>query len=160
MNLRDKLKETAILLPMQASTQSEAIQELLVHLQTLDLLLGTSKLYAAITEKEVTLPSAAGRGIAYPHFTSIEIDDLVCVLGISKEGFDCNSPDGQLCHLILLTLSPKEDPCGHRKFITRFRIMFENPEVRFGLLEANHTSEIMDIIQNWEDDEAKTDDLS
>jgi hypothetical protein len=38
--------------------------------------------------------------------------------------------------------------------------MFENPEVRFGLLEANHTSEIMNIIQNWEDDEAKTDDLS
>jgi len=57
-------------------------------------------------------------------------------------------------------LSPNEDPCEHRKFITRFRIMFENPEVRFGLLEANHTSEIINIIQNWEDDEAKTDDLS
>ena len=38
--------------------------------------------------------------------------------------------------------------------------MFDNPEVRFGLLEANHPSEITDIIQNWENDEAKTDDLS
>jgi len=27
-------------------------------------------------------------------------------------------------------------------------------------LEANHTSEIINIIQDWEDDEAKTDDLS
>jgi len=160
MNLRDKLKETAILLPMQASTQSEAIQELLVHLQSLDKLSATAKLYAVMMEKEETLPSAAGRGIAYPHSTSIEIDDLVCVLGISKEGLDFNSPDGQLCHLILLTLSPEENPSGHRKFITRFRIMFDNPEVRFGLLEANHASEIMDIIQNWEEEEAKTDDLS
>ena len=160
MNLRDKLKESTILLPIQASTQLEAIQELLVHLQSIDKLSDTTKLYAAITEKEETLPSAAGRGIAYPHFTSIEIDDLDCVLGISKEGLDFNAPDGQLCHLILLTLSSEEDPCGHRKFITRFRIMFDNPEVRFDLLEANHPSEITDIIQNWEDDEAKTDDLS
>ena len=132
----------------------------MVHLQSLDKLSDTTKLYAAITEKEETLPSAAGRGIAYPHFTSIEIDNLDCVLGISKEGLDFNAPDGQLCHLILLTLSSEEDPCGHRKFITRFRIMFDNPEVRFDLLEANHPSGITDIIQNWEDNEAKTDDLS
>ena len=160
MNLRDKLKESTILLPIQASTQSEAIQELLVHLQSLDKLSDTSKLYAAITEKEETLPSAAGRGIAYPHFTSMEIDQLVCVLGISKEGLDFNAPDGQLCHLILLTLSPKEDPSEHRKFITRFRNMFDNPKVRIGLLEANNQHEILNIIQNWEYDEAKTDDLS
>ena len=160
MNLRDKLRESTILLPIQASTQSEAIHELLVHLQSIDKLSATSKLYAAITEKEETLPSAAGRGIEYPHFVSMEIKELGCVRGISKEGLEFNAPDGQLCHLILLTLSPKEDPCEHRKFITRFRIMFGNPEVRFGLLEANHTSEIMNIIQSWEDDEAKTDDLS
>ena len=160
MNLRDKLKENTILLPIKASTQSKAIKELLVHLQSLDKLSATSKLYIAMTEKEKTLPSAAGRGIAYPHFTSIEIDEFVCVLGISKEGLDYSAPDGQLCHLILLTLSPNEDPREHRKFITRFRIMFENPEVRFGLLEANHTSEIINIIQSWEDEEAKTDDLS
>ena len=160
MNLRDKLKESTILLPIQASTQSEAIQELLVHLQSLDRLSATSKLYAAITEKEETLSSAAGRGIAYPHFVSMEIKELVCVLGISKEGLEFNAPDGQLCHLILLTLSPKQDPCEHRKFITRFRIMFENPEVRFGLLEANDHNEIVSIIQNWEADEAKTDDLT
>ena len=160
MNLRDKLKESTILLPIQASTQSEAIQELLVHLQSLDKLSATRKLYVAITEKEKILPSAAGRGIAYPHFTSMEIDELICVLGISKEGLEFNAPDGQLCHLILLTLSPNEDPCEHRKFITRFRIMFDNPEIRFGLLEASDHNEIMNIIQNWEDEEAKTDDLS
>ena len=74
MNLRDKLKESTILLPIQASTQSEAIHELLVHLQSIDKLSATNKLYAAITEKEETLPSAAGRGIAYPHFISMEIN--------------------------------------------------------------------------------------
>ena len=160
MNLRDKLKEDTILFPIHASTMEDAIREQLDHLQNLDTLTGTEILFSIIKSHEENLPSAAGRGIAYPHATSKEVEELVCVLGISKPGVDFNSPDGQLCHLILLTLSPEDDPSGHRKFITRFRIMFDTPEVRFDLLEANHPREIMDIIQNWEDDEAKTDDLS
>ena len=71
MNLRDKLMENRILLPIQAATQSEAIQELLVQLQTLGILTATSKLHSAITEKEETLPSAAGRGIASVSYTHL-----------------------------------------------------------------------------------------
>ena len=104
MNLYDKLNEGSILLPLKSLNKLEAIQELLYHLQNLDILSNTNKLFNSIVKKEETLPSAAGRGIAYPNFISTEIDGLVCVLGISREGLDFDSPDGQLCHLILLTL--------------------------------------------------------
>ena len=160
MNLLDKLKEDNILLPLQCSTQSGAIRELLVHLQKLEVLSATSELFSNITNKEEILPSAAGRGIAYPHTTSVEVDELVCVLGISKNGIDFNSPDRQLCHLILMTLSPDEDPCEHRKFITRFRTMCNNPDVRFELLDAPHNKNIIDIIQRWEKNGSQTGDIS
>ena len=160
MNLRDKLKEKTILLPIQASTQVEAIQELLMHLQKLEILSATSKLFSTINNNEETLPCAAGRGIAYPHSSSIEIDELTCVLGISKDGIDFNSPDGQLCHLILLTLSPDENPCEHRKFITRFRTMFEDPNVRYHLLNATQTNDVISIVQKWEEDDSLIDNLN
>ena len=114
MNLRDKLKEDTILLPIQASTMEDAIQEQLEHLQNLDILTGTDILFSIIKGHEENLPSAAGRGNVFPHATSKEVDELVCVLGISKSGVDFNSPDGQLCHLILLTLSPEDIPSAHR----------------------------------------------
>ena len=160
MNLYDKLNESSILVPLKSSNKLEAIQELLHHLQNLDILSNTYKLFNSIVQKEKTLPSAAGRGIAYPNFISIEIDGLVCVLGTSKEGLDFNSPDGQLCHLILLTLSSEDEPCEHRKFITRFRTMFENPKIRYSLIEATTSKEIVEIIRNWEEEEAKMDDLN
>ena len=160
MNLRDKLKEETIILPIQSTTQSEAIQELLVHLQNNKILSATTKLFSYIDNNERTSPCAAGRGVAYPHSTSIEIDKLTCVLGFSKDGIDFNSPDGQLCHIILLTLSPDEDPCEHRKFITRFRSMIDNPKVRSQLFDANQLDEIINIIQKWEDDDTLTDDLN
>ena len=160
MNLRDKLKEESIILPIQSTTQSDAIQELLVHLQNNKILSATTKLFSYIDNNERTSPCAAGRGVAYPHSTSIEIDKLTCVLGFSRDGIDFNSPDGQLCHIILLTLSPDEDPSEHRKFITRFRTMIDNPKVRSKLLDANHPDKVINIIHEWEEDDALTDDLN
>ena len=159
MNLRDKLKEDTILFPIHASTMEDAIQEQLDHLQNLDILMGTDILFSIIKDHEENLPSAAGRGIVYPHATSKEVDELVCVLGISIPGVDFNSPDGQLCHLIQLTLSPEDEPDAHRKFITRFRTMFDNPDVRSQLLDANAIEDVIEIVDNWEEKESRTDEL-
>jgi mannitol/fructose-specific phosphotransferase system IIA component (Ntr-type) len=160
MNLRDKLKENTIILPIKATTQTDAIQELLTHLQGINILTATSKLISYIDINEKKSPSAAGRGIAYPHSTSIEVENLVCVLGFSKDGIDYNSPDGQLCHIILLTLSPDEYPREHRKFITRFRTMIDNPVIRSQLLDANQPIEVINIIQQWEEEDALTDNFN
>ena len=104
--------------------------------------------------------SAGGRGIAYPHSTSKEVEDLTCVLGFTNNGIDFNSSDGQLCHIILLTLSSDKDPSEHRKFITRFRTMMDNPVIRSQLLEANQPIKIINIIQIWEENDALIDDLN
>ena len=160
MNLHDKLNEGSIVIPMKASNKLEAFKELLNHLQNIDILSKTNQLFTSIVNKEETLPSAAGRGIAYPNFISTEITGLVCVLGLSKKGLDFDAPDGQLCHLILLTLSSENEPCEHRKFITRFSTMFKNPKVRYSLIDADNQYEIVQIIQHWEKNEAKMDDLN
>ena len=159
MNLCDKLREDTILIPLNAATRDEAIQELLIQLQNLEIVSGTVELFNNIDEQEKANPSAAGRGIAYPHSTSTEISKLIGILGISKAGVDFDSPDGQLCHLILLTLSPEGDPCGHRKFISRFRTMVENPGIRFQLVDIELPRDAVDIIHQWELDEALDNDL-
>ena len=159
MNLRDKLKEDTILFPIHASTMEDAIQEQLDHLKNLDILTGTDILFSIIKDHEENLPSAAGRGIVYPHATSKEVNELVCVLGISIPGVDFNSSDGQLCHLILLTLSPENEPDAHRKFITRFQTMFDNPDMRSKLLDAGEIEDVIEIVDKWEEEEARTDEL-
>ena len=79
MNLKDKLLEKMILNPLQAQTKESAIQELLTHLESLNILSGTNQLYTNIQEQERHFTSSAGRGIAYPHSISIDIDKLVCI---------------------------------------------------------------------------------
>ena len=150
MELGDKLSNETILVPMLAISKEEAIQELLTHLLSLDILSDTIKLFTYIKEQEGIFTSSAGRGIAYPHSTSVEIDKLTCILGISHKGIDFNSPDGHDCHIILLTLSPINEPKEHRKFITRFRLMVDNPEIRSHMIDSRTCNETFNIISDWE----------
>jgi len=159
MNLSDLLNKTTIYSPVISNTRNGSIQELLNHLQNLGHLSSTIKLYKYIEELENNHSTAAGKGIAYPHSTSIEIEDLTCVLGISRSGLDFNSPDGQLCHIILLSLSPENNPAKHRKFITLFRSMIENSNIRTSILEASTPDEISEIINNWEENDQLMNDL-
>ena len=131
MKLRDILIKRTILLPMQATTKEAANQELLTHLQSMDILSATINLFTNIKEQENIFSSSARRGIAYPYTTSLELDKLTCVLGISKRGIDYNSPDGHDCNLILLPLSPSDDPTEHRKFISQCK---EDDNQRDGLV--------------------------
>ena len=159
MNLSDLLNQKTICCPIVSNTRNGAIQELLNHIQNLGYLSDTIKLYSYIEELENNHSTAAGKGIAYPHSTSIEVDNLICVLGISKTGIDFNSPDGQLCHFILLSLSSKNEPDKHRKFITLFRSMIENSSIRTLILESNNSLDIENIINSWQENDSLLDDL-
>ena len=159
MNLSDLLNEATICCPLVSNSRNGAIQEMLNHLQVLGHLSGTMKLYRYIEELENNHSTAAGKGVAYPHSTSIEVDDLICVLGISKSGLDFNSPDGQLCHIILLSLSANEEPDKHRKFIRLFSSMTGDASIRTQFLDSSDSRDIAHIIANWENDQLLVDDL-
>ena len=119
----------------------------------------TSKLCANIENCEKKQSTATGRGVAYPHCISTEVDELVCVFGISQKGVDYNAPDGQLCHFIALTLSPINEPNLHRKFISKFRSMIEHGDIRTQFLDAPNVVDIFSIINNWEIKDASSEDF-
>tara|TARA_Y100001970_G_C14245265_1_gene867692 strand:- start:99 stop:560 length:462 start_codon:yes stop_codon:yes gene_type:complete len=152
MKLLNKLSTKNIILPLEAQNKSDAIKKILTHLQNNYILKKTTNLLSYIENNEKKNSSAVGRGIAYPHSTSTEINELTCILALSKKGIDFNCPDNQLCHIILLTLSSKFEPNEHRKYITRFRNMIKNPNVRLKILESKKTINIINVIQRWEDD--------
>ena len=159
MKLCEILNEGSILLPINSTQQNDAIQELLNHLQKIGHLSETTVLCTNLLVYEKTQSTATGRGLAYPHCISTEIDELVCVFGISQKGVDYNAPDGQLCHFIALTLSPLDEPNRHRKFISKFRSMIDHGDIRTQFLDAPNAASIFSIINAWEIEDASSEDF-
>ena len=150
MKLSNTLKEQNIIFSLNSNNRSEAIQELLNRLLELDYLTATVKLYAFIDNQDKLINSAVGRGIAYHYSTSIEIDNQLAVLGISKNGIDYNSPDGQKVHFILLILDTKEESNLHRKLITRFQHFINDSNLRSSIIDCSSEKELISLINDWE----------
>ena len=159
MKLYDILNVNTIVAPIKADGRDSSIQELLNNLVHNGTLTASSKLLEYIENIENHQSTAAGKGVAYPHSMSIEVDNLEAILGISINGIDYSAPDGQLCHFILLTLTPLDEPQKHRKFITLFRTMIDNAKIRTMMLDANNKEDVYNIIKEWELEQTYSDDL-
>ena len=150
MKISDKINTKTIILPLQSTCKYDVLQELLNHCMLLDYLTSTEKLISDLDEKEKKMNSASGRGIAYHYNTSVEVDDMIAVLGISKKGIDYDASDGLSCNFILLILEPQSKEESHRHFIHFFQDMISDISIKEKLLDASTNVEIEQIIKAWE----------
>jgi nitrogen PTS system EIIA component len=68
---------------------------------------------AAIMKREELGSTGIGRGVAVPHTKHPSVDRLVGTVGVSAEGVDFNSLDGEKVQLFFLLISPPDRPGDH-----------------------------------------------
>ena len=151
MKLSDSLIRETILNPLNAESQSSAVQELLNCMQQNGFLTATTKLFNFINDHDKLLNPAVGRGVAYHYSNSIEVDKPIVGFGISEKGLNYNSPDGQKVHFIFLILDSVNEPIQHRKLISRIQLFINDVKVKSDLLSSSNSEDIMNIILDWEE---------
>lgn len=68
---------------------------------------------AAIMKREELGSTGIGRGVAVPHTKHASVEKLVGTVGVSSEGVDFNSLDGDKVQLFFLLVSPPDRPGDH-----------------------------------------------
>ena len=149
MKITDKLNKDTIIF-LNGETRSDIIKELLDHLVEVDYLEKSEELHSYIDSRESDSSSDIGRGMAFPHSISKELQKLVCILGISKSGINYDNEVILPCHIILLSLSPVNNPDIHRKFISIFRSFIVDSNLKYKLINAESSEEIGKLLTNWE----------
>ena len=149
MKITDKLNKDTIIF-LERDTRSDIIKELLNHLVDFNYLEKSVKLFSFIDSQESEHSSVIGRGIAFPHSVSKELKELVCILGISNSGVHYDNEAIHPCHVILLSLSPENNPDIHRKFISMFRLLMINPKLKHNIINAKSSEDIEKLFINWE----------
>ena len=152
MKLIDKIKDNTLIFPINTVDKSTTMQELLNHILDEGYLTATKKLFSSINNQDKMIGSAVGRGVAFHHSSSKEVDELIAVLGVSPKGIDYESPDMQRVHFVLLLLDPMSEPNLHRKFIHRFQKFINEGDIKTKILDSNSKKEILDLINEWENE--------
>lgn len=152
VKLKEIITQDLILSDMKARSNNEAIQELVELLVQNGKIPGEYVVEAqlALFKREALGSTGIGQGLAIPHGRIPFVHDIIGAMGISSEGLDFRSLDGEPVHVIFLFLSPQHKPDLHLKMMSLVNGLSKSPKFIESLMEASSLEEIVELIKKAE----------
>jgi fructose-specific phosphotransferase system IIA component len=115
MKFGDFIEFKAISADLQAKDKESVIKELIEGLVQASRIKSDDQksIIAAVMKREDLGSTGIGRGVAVPHTKHPSVDRLVGTVGLSREGLDFNSLDGEKVQIFFLLVSPPDRPGDH-----------------------------------------------
>ncbi len=145
MRLGNMLKEEYVVADLKAETKEAAISELLSLLKHHSPDINALKIRDLIFEREEIENTSYGHGFAFPHARTDEVDDLIIILGVSKNGLRERTPDNIPLSVIVVLLTPSQISKLYLQTLSAFATFARN-ETNLNLLRsAKNPADIVDI---------------
>ncbi len=148
MKLSDFLCKKAIAVDLKGATKKDVVQELiglLVEGEVVDKK-DKNKIFDVIMAREELGSTAIGQGVAIPHAKFEGVDKLIASLGISKNGVDFDSLDGEPAHVFFLLVAPMDSAGPHLKALARISRLLKDKFFRDSLRAAENTKAVLKLI--------------
>src|SRR5450432_1341941 len=150
MSLASLLTSEQIIPEMKATERWPAIVELI------ELLVGQGKIdpanresiLASLKQREETMSTGIGFGIAIPHCSSDRIDDVVAAFGRSSAGIDFDALDNAPVKFVVLFVVPKNQFQTHLRTLASIAKFLNDRSVRESLATAGSQEEILSIFRD------------
>lgn len=149
MNITDILGKNAVTVGLGSKNKEEVLEELV------DLLVSSGSIKKAdkkdvlkkINEREVLGSTGIGKGVAIPHAKSSKAKKMIAAFGVSKEGLDFRSLDGEPTFLFFILIAPGETPGPHLKALAKISRLLDDKFIRERLRSAGSPQEVVKIIK-------------
>lgn len=100
----------------------------------------------AVMKREELGSTGIGRGVAVPHTKHASVDRLIGTVGISQNGVEFNSLDGEKVHIFFLLVSPPDRPGDHLRALENIsRQLRDDTFCRF-LRQAKSVDDIKQLL--------------
>jgi fructose-specific phosphotransferase system IIA component len=150
MTLANLLSESQIIPEMASKERWEAIRELV------DLLVEAGKVdksdredvLECIRQREETMSTGIGFGIAIPHASSAKVGEVVAAFGRSTSGIPFESLDGEPVNFIVLFVVPKDQFQTHLRTLAAIAKFLNDKTVREELSKAPSSAAILQVFEN------------
>ncbi len=152
MKLSEILGDHEIKINLEAEDKMEAIEELI------DLLISEHEISLrdrdhiidVVLKRESSISTGVGSGVAIPHGTVDCNDDLVGAMGISSQGIDFDSFDGEPVYIVLLLLIPKNRFGIHIRTLANITRILNQDSIRESFRSAESPERVFEIIEQAE----------
>ena len=148
MKISEFLCTKAISADLKGTNKEEVINELVNLLVTAGAIekKNKPKLVEVLLQREALGSTAIGQGIAIPHGKSENIVQLTAGLGVSKEGVNFDSLDGEPAYIFFLLVAPIDSAGPHLKALARISRLLKDKYFRENLKSSKDEKTILKLI--------------
>lgn len=148
MKFADFISPEAIRAGLKAQSKEEVIRELAQALVAANRVAAGEfeGIVKAILKREELGSTGIGRGVAVPHTKHPSVEQLVGTVGVSQEGVDFQSLDGEHVQLFFLLVSPPDRPGDHLRALENISRQLRNETFCKFLKEAKTSEEILHLL--------------
>ncbi len=150
MSLGNLLSGEQIIPEMTATERWPAIVELIDLLVRLDKIKAEDRdsILASLKQREETMSTGIGFGIAIPHASSDRISDVVAAFGRSASGIEFDALDNAPVKFVVLFIVPKNQFQTHLRTLASIAKFLNDRTTRDKLAGAKSTGEILSIFRD------------
>jgi len=149
--LQDLFSPARIKCRLEAEDKAEVFEELVDLLVTQYGLDSRDAILDAIRRREEKMSTGIKRGIAIPHAKTSFTKGIVGVLGISPQGIDYESLDGEPVHLLFLLVSSEADAGAHLAVLKKIALLVESPDFYAHVTRAQDPEAVHKFIRSFEE---------
>src|ERR1700748_2571588 len=149
MSFGELLSADQIIPEMKATERWPAIVELIDLLVSLDKIKAPDRdsILASLKQREETMSTGIGFGIAIPHCSSDRIEEVVASFGRSSQGIEFDALDNAPVGFVVLFIVPKNQFQTHLRTLASLAKFLSDRGVRERLGAAKSADEILAIFQ-------------
>lgn len=129
------------------TTKKEALNELVDLSEHNAAVKDVEALRNAIFDREKTLSTGIGLGIAVPHAKIAEVEQFLITVGISTDGIAFDALDGKPVHIVALIAGPEGAQDEYLKILAHLTLFLKNKNNRKAILNASSTTEVAELLK-------------
>ena len=142
----DLYKENTVCMNLKSKTKQDVINEMVELLDKNGILNNKNEFKKEILEREELSSTGFGNGIAIPHAKTSAVKIPRVAVGISKDGFDFDSVDGNKANLIFMIAAGDDDNDSHLKTLSHLAQNLMDDEFVKEILNSKSKKEIVQLL--------------
>ena len=137
MRLTEILNPQAVNTRLRARSKRDAIAELVELLEAAHAIDSQGEVLDRVLRREAMMSTGIGNGVAIPHGKAKLVDRMVAACGVSSEGIEFESVDGEPATLFILLVAPESGGALHVKVLANISRLLKEETVRQSLRQAS-----------------------
>ena len=135
---------------LKSRTKDEVFRELVGHLVPLCPGVSKEALLTGLRDRERLMTTGIARNIALPHTHVPGLGKTVGLLGVSREGIEYQSLDGEPVHLVFCLVGDDDQPDAHITVLRSLALLLTNPEFYPSMMKAKGPRDIATTLEQFE----------